>query len=92
MDVTLAIEVERERDDMVCPLEGFCDNCKGIKATTEIQHLAKTYDIDISSGHMVAKGGYWNISFANVESKLLIKLDDKWKMILRAIKVCISFV
>ena len=72
VDMTLAIEIEKSSDERR-PLEGFCsrdaDGCGGIVPTAEAVH----YKNDVQRCHLVAKGGYWTISFASAESELLKK-------------------
>ena len=87
IDITLAIEIARQENE-AWPLEGFCEQCGGIKPTDEAKvELSRFTNLEVKHCHLVAKGGYWNISFANIESDILNSLDEQHKVCLRAIKV-----
>ena len=86
VDLTLAIEIEKI-DEEQWPLQDMCKACHGLQPTDEIKALSTRWDLAVESCHLVAKGGYWNVSFANVESEIMRRLEDDQKASLRTIKV-----
>ena len=86
VDLTLAIEIEKtDSEDWL--LQGMCGACGGLQPTDEIKTLCERYGLEVKSCHLVAKGGYWNVSFANVEGEIMQGLHDQQRSCLRAIKV-----
>ena len=85
VDLTLAIEIEKGISEE-WPLQDVCDACHGLHITDVIRMLCRKLGIKVNSCHLIAKGGYWNVSFANIEGEIMQHLPDS-KACLRAIKV-----
>ena len=83
LDISLAIVIDRAPGED-WPLQDFCDMCHGIQLTPQ----AKSHFPTVDYCQLVAKGAYWNVSFSNLETKILKSvLNTKKKVCLKALKV-----